>query len=174
LRTVSELMRLAAKAGRLADQVLREPEPYRMAGRLNRLIQFQLSELNEREISAFAEAHVDQAKGAQDAAANDPVAFYRLQCAIAVVSYHMWEDLWNEKHPDKFGEAWNGQDFALMSIWREKVRTMIQECRQGAVLAMTAEEYVAMVIESGASEEAAEQLAEWLSEVEYEGTTPST
>jgi hypothetical protein len=86
----------------------------------------------------------------------------------------MWEDLWNEKHPDQLGQAWRGQDFALMSIWREKVRTRIQECRQGAVLAMSFAEYAAKLTEGGANEETAVDLAEWLSEVEYGGTTPST
>jgi hypothetical protein len=61
-----------------------------------------------------------------------------------------------------------------MSIWREKIRAMVKECRQGAALAMSAEEYVAKLIEDGASEETAVDLAEWLSKVEYGGTTPST
>jgi hypothetical protein len=145
-----------------------------MAGRLNRLVQFKFSDLNEREVTAFAEAHVQSAQTGNDLFAGHPHTFYLLQSAIVQVSYRMWEDFWNERHPDQLGEAWNGQDFALMSIWREKVRTMIQECRQGAVLTMSAEEYVAKLTEDGASEEAAVDLAEWLSEVEYGGTTPST
>jgi len=43
---------------------------------------------------------------------------------------------------------------------------MIQECHQGAVLAMSVEEYVAKLTKGGASEETAVDLAEWLSEVE--------
>jgi hypothetical protein len=170
----SELLMLAAKAGRLAGQVSRESEAYRLAGRLNRLVQFELSDLNEREITAFAEAYVVQAKETGDPFANDRGWFYPLQSAIASVSYRMWEALWDENHADQLGEAWHGQDFALMSIWREKVRTMIKECRQGAVLAMSAEEYVAKLIEDGANDETAGELAEWLLEIEYEGTTPST
>jgi hypothetical protein len=165
---------LAAKAGQLADQVLRESEAYRLAGRLNRLVQFQFSDLNERELTTFVEAHVQSAKTGNDLFAGHPHRFYLLQSAIPQVSYRMWEDFWNEKHPDQIGKASHGQDFALMLIWREKVRTLIQECRQGAVLAMSAEEYIAKLTEDGASEEAAVDLAEWLSEVEYGGNTPST
>ena len=61
-----ELLKIAAKAGRLANEVSRETEAYRMAGRLNRLVQFQMSDLNEREVTNFAEAHVQSAKTGND------------------------------------------------------------------------------------------------------------
>jgi hypothetical protein len=176
-KTMSDVIRLisiARKADSLAREISRESEPYRLAGRLNRLIQFQFSNLTEREVATFAEAYVDQSKAGEDPFTNDQGVFYPLQSAIAQVSYRMWEGLWNEHHPDSSGKAWDGEDFALMSIWREKVRNMIRECRQGAALEMSAEEYVARLIEGGASEDATEQLVEWLAEVEYEGTTPST
>jgi hypothetical protein len=163
-----ELLRLAAKAGRLADQVSRESDVYRMAGRLNRLVQFQFSDLSEREITAFAEAHINQVTEAEDFFADDPHGFFRVHCAIAQVSYRMWEDLWNERHPDSFGKAWDGEDFDLMALWRAKVRTTIKDCRQDAVLAMSAEEYAAKLIAVGAGEQAAKDLADWLSEVAYE------
>lgn len=170
----AKLLKLATMAGQLANQVSREPEEYRMAGRLSRLIQFEFSELSEREISAFAESHIDLAKTAEDPFADDPDGFYPLHCAIARVSYRMWEDLWNVKHPDRFGEAWEGEDVALMSIWREKVRTIIKECRQDAVFVMTAEQYITKLINAGTGEEIAQELAAWLSVVKYEGDTPST
>jgi hypothetical protein len=103
----SQLLKIAVKTGRLAKEFSREPEAYRMAGRLNRLLQFQFSDLSEREVTAFAEAHINQAKAAEDPFADDPHGFYRLHCAIAQVSYSMWNDLWNENHPDRLGEAWN-------------------------------------------------------------------
>ena len=170
----NELLKLAAKARQLADQVSRETEEYRMAGRLYRLIQFRFSDLSEREVTAFAESHVDLAKTAEDPFADDPDGFCFLHCAIALVSYRVWEDLWNEKHPDRFGQAWDGEDFVLMSIWREKVRTIIKECRHDAVFVMTAEQYITKLIDAGASEEAAQGLAAWLSEVKYDGDAPST
>ena len=169
-----KLLKLATRAGQLAKQVSREPGEYRMAGRLSRLIRFEFSELSEREVTAFAESHIDLAKTAEDPFADDPDGFYPLHWAIARVSYRMWEDLWNVEHPDRFGEAWEGEDFVLMSIWREKVRTIIKECRQDAVFVMTAEQYAAKLIRAGAGEEAAEELTAWLSEVKYEGDTPST
>ena len=169
-----ELLKIAAKAGRLANAVSHETEAYRTAGRLNRLVQFHFSDLNETEVTAFAEAHVQLAKTGNDLFAGHPHSFYLLQSAIAQVSYRMWEDFWNEKHPDQIGKAWHGQDFSLMLIWREKVIVMIKDCRQHAVLALNPEEYVAELTEDGAREEAAVDLAEWLSEVEYGGNTPST
>jgi hypothetical protein len=169
-----ELLRLAVKAGRLANQVSSEPEAYRIAGRLNRLIQFQPSDLSEREVTAFAESHVDLAKTAEDPFSDDPDAFCALHCAIALMSYGMWESLWDLKHPDRFGEACKGEDADLMSIWREKVRTIIKECHQDAVFVMTAEQYITQLIDAGASTEAAEELGSWLSVVKYEGDAPST
>jgi hypothetical protein len=168
-----ELLKIAAKAGQIAYRASHEPEAYRMAGRLNRLVQFQISDLGEEEIATFAQAHVYLAS-IGDPLVGGPSAFYSLQAAIAQVSYRIWEDLWNDKHPDSFEKAWNGQDFGLMLLWREKVRAMIEECHLYAVFAMAAEEYVAKLIGAGASEEAAEELAEWLADVKYEGTTRST
>ena len=170
----AKLLKLATMAGQLANQVSREPEGYRMAGRLNRLIQFQFSDLSKREITSFAESHTDLAKTGENPFADDPDGFCPLHCAIARVSYRMWEDLWNMKHPDRFGEAWEGEDFVLMSIWRAKVRTIIKECRQDAVFVMTAEQYITKLIDAGAGEEAAQELGAWLSAVKYEGDTPPT
>lgn len=170
----SEWINIAAKAGKLACQASREPEGYRMAGRLNRLAQFQFSDLTEREVTDFAEAHVVLAAMGNDPFADYQGGFLLLQIAIAQVSYRLWEDLWNDKHPESFGKAWEGQDFALMSVWRARVRETIADCRLHAVFTMATEEYVAKLIGAGISEEGAQELAEWLADVKYEGTTPST
>jgi hypothetical protein len=117
-----------------------------------------------------------EAKTEQDLFAGHPNHFYLLQSAIEQVSYRLWEDLWNDKHPDCFGQAWEGENFGLMTVWREKVRSLLKECGQEAALAMTSEQYVVKLIAAGADEQAAEDLEEWLSEVtcETEGSTGST
>ncbi len=92
-----ELLKISAKAGQMAYRASHESEAYRLAGRLNRLVQFQISELVEEEIAAFAEAHVYLAS-IGDPLVGGPSAFYWLQAAIAQVSYRIWEDLWNDKH----------------------------------------------------------------------------
>lgn len=170
----SALLSIATKARELANEISREPTAYRRAGTLCRVIESRFSGLSEQEVTAFAEAHVEYARWAEDPFSDDPRGFCLLQMAIAQVSYHLWEDLWNEKHADHFGKAWEGEDFALMSIWRKKILATIKQCRQGAVLAMSPEVYIAKLIESGASEETATDLAEWLSEVTCGGMTPST
>jgi len=91
--------------------------------------------------------------------------FLIIQIAIRMGIDELWEDLWNEKHPDRFGQAWEGEDFDLMKAWREKAINMITDCRQEAVLDMARDTYVTRLMEAGASEEHAQHLAEGLSEV---------
>ncbi len=62
-----------------------------MAGRMNRLAQFQFSDLTEREVTDFAEAHVVLATAGNDPLADCPGGFLLLQIAIAQVSYRLWE-----------------------------------------------------------------------------------
>jgi hypothetical protein len=89
-----------------------------------------------------------------------------LQFAMKRVSGVEWENLWNDAHPDRFGQAWEGEDFQLMSVWREKARTMIKECHQEWILAVgDADEYIGKLLEAGSSKEAAEELADWLGHV---------
>src|SRR6266852_2900912 len=152
------LLTIAAKAGQLAYQASREPESYRLAGRLFR------DEIGH-DVEDYAEAVVYQARMGNDPYADDPRHFLLLQVFMQVVSGRLWEGLWNDKYPDRFGQAWNGQDFALMSVWGEKVRAMIKESGQDAVFAMTAEEYVAKLIDASANEEAVEMLVDWISNV---------
>ena len=161
LPSADALIHIAAKAGQLALQASREPEVYRLAGRLFR------NEIGH-DVEAYAEAVVYQARNGNDLYPDDPRHFLLLQVFMQIVSYRLWEDLWNFKYPDRFGQAWNGQDFALMSVWREKVRAMIKECGQDAVFAMTAQEYGARLIDASANEEAVEALVDWMSNVLYE------
>ena len=94
--------------------------------------------------------------------------FLIIQIAIRMGIDELWEDLWNEKHPDRCGQAWNGEDFDLMVIWRNKALEVIRDCRQEAVLEMTADCYTARLMEAGAGEEHARHLADGLSEVIFD------
>jgi hypothetical protein len=165
LQGTHELLNLAAKAGQLADQVSRESEGYRIAGRLFR------NDIGS-DIEAYAELVVYQTKSGISLNGDDPHHFFLLQFFMQIVSYRLWEDLWNDKHPDRFGQAQVGEDGALMAGWRERVRAMINECGQEAVFAMTAEEYVAELIDAGADQDAAENLKDWMSIVMYEEGAP--
>jgi hypothetical protein len=169
----AKLLKLATTAGQLSYQLSRETETYRIAGKLARLAGVRTTGRFKQMAAALAEAHVDLATGGVDPLAGDPRGFFLLQCALAQVSFRMWEELWNEKHTELLGKVWEGEDFELMSVWRERVRTMMMGCRQGKVLTMNSEEYVGALIESGATEQAAMDLVDWLSEVEY-GATGST
>ena len=152
------LFQLATKAGRLASRASRESELHRIAGRLIR---------DPRDLDALSQAIVYEAK-AEGHVLPDHLktgtGFLLLQFAIARVSDLYWEDLWNEAHPHRFGHAWDGEDIELMSIWRENVRTLIKECHQEWLfLVSNAEEYMARLVDAGASKEDAEELADWLS-----------
>jgi len=168
LPSADGLIHIAARVEELAYQASPEPEAYRLAGRLLRLLGIPISDLHDQEVVALAEAHVHLAKAGEDSFSDDPHYFFLLQSAIAQVSYRLWEELWDENHPDRFGQPWDGQDFTLMSVWREKVRAMIKECGQDAVFGMTAGGYVARLIDAGADEEAVEMLVDWMSNVLYE------
>jgi hypothetical protein len=91
-----------------------------------------------------------------------------LQCAAHIESCRLWEELWDAEHPGRLGEACVGEDFALVAVWCEKVRAMITQCGQDAVFAMPPEQYTAKLIDSGAGEEEAAELAAWMSEVMHE------
>jgi hypothetical protein len=164
---VRELLELAARVERLARQASQEPETYRISGRLAR---------DPHDVDAFSAAIVDDAKrgDARFPMIDEmPMGYALLQHAMRQVSMFMWEELWNGAHPDQFGLGWEGEDLALMSVWREKVRAMARECNQQAILAMTASEYVDRLTEAGVNEEDADTLAEWVLEIRV-GDTPST
>jgi hypothetical protein len=156
----SALLHLATKANRLVSRSRRETESHRIAGRLIR---------DPHDLNALARSTVHDAK-AEGRVLPDHLktgaGFLLLQLAIRQVSDLCWEDLWNDAHPDRFGQAWDGEDFELMSIWRGKVETIIRGCHQEwAFLVDDTEEYIARLVDSGASKEVAEELAVWLANV---------
>jgi hypothetical protein len=162
-----ELMKIVTKTDALARQAWEESKADRITGRLAR---------DPHDVGAFSHATVELAKkgGAfSPAITEDQDGWFLLQISMEEVSNAVWEQLWNDAHPDRFGEGWDGEDFALMSVWREKVRTMIRECHQEAILEMSAEEYFAQLTTAGESEEVAEALADWISVI-HEEDTPST
>jgi hypothetical protein len=155
----SELLQLAAKANASALLSNGARELQRRAGRVAR---------GAQDVDHLLRAVVDEAKAvrmpAECSMTGDEVL--SLQFAMQQVSYVDWEDLWNDAHPDRVGEALEGEDFQLKSVWRKKVRTMIMECHQEWMLAVDdADEYIGKLLESGASEEQAENLADWLWDV---------
>ena len=95
--------------------------------------------------------------------------FLIIQIAIRIGIDELWENLWDEKYRDRLGEAWEGEDFDLMAVWRKKAMETIKNCRQEAVLEMTTDFYVAKLMEAGATQEHAVHLADGLSEVILDG-----
>jgi hypothetical protein len=164
---VSELMEVAAKTDRLSREAWEESKEDWITGRLAR---------DPRDVDAICHATVEMVKKFGTFSFEIPEeqgGWFVLQISMMEVSYDMWEQLWNDAHPDRFEGVWDGVDFELMSVWRERVRTMIRECRQEAILAITVEEYFAQVTAVGPNEEVAEMLADWMWKI-HEGDTPST
>jgi hypothetical protein len=162
-----ELLNIAIRVAAPTTKVSQESQTCRIAGRLAR---------DPYDVGALSEAIVNDAKCEHAfTSMTTGVTIYHalLQHAMCEVSMHVWEELWNDAHPDQFGLGLEGEDIALMSVWREKVRVMIKECHQGAILTMTVEEYFDYLKAAGESEEAAEALADWISEIRV-GYTPST
>lgn len=158
-----------ARRAHVAYRALGERNVDRLAGRAIRSrIASKRGMMTQGDIEALAEVHVHLTRVGADPFAGHPSHFLALQLAIGTVSFCLWERLWDNRHPGRIGEAWDGEDFGLMEVWREQVRSMIKECGQGAALAMTAAQYVNKLVEAGATSEAAEELAEWMSEVTYE------
>jgi hypothetical protein len=154
-----QLLRLAANVKQVASLVSRESELGRVVGRLAR---------HPYDLDALAQVTVDQAReeGVLAPYLKSGHGLLLLQFALERVSALYGEELWNDKHPDHFGQAWDGVDDDLMSVWREKVCTTIEECRQEWLLVLeTPDEYRETLVEAGASEQTAEQLVEWLSAV---------
>jgi hypothetical protein len=164
---LNELMKVAAKTDALARQAWEESKAHRISGRLAR---------DPRDVGALSYTFVESAKNGNAYSLEIPEeqgGWFLLQISMQEVSCEMWEELWNVAHPDRLGEAWDGKDFGLMSVWRRKVRTMIKECRQEAILDMTAEEYFNQLTAAGANGELAQHLADWILKI-HEGDTPST
>jgi hypothetical protein len=101
--------------------------------------------------------------------------FYIIHAVVHEIGQRWWEHLWDEKHADRPGGAWQGQDFDLMRVWREKMRGLLRDCRQDAVFDMDYEGFITTMTDAGANPKEAEQAADWLADVmwEDEGDTPS-
>jgi hypothetical protein len=163
---VIRLLSIAAKAEASA---MRDPQTKarRIAARLIR---------DPNDVWAVIEALIDimKAGGAIASAIGEtPEGFALVQCALAEVSRHLWEEMWDSAHPEQRSHAWEGDDAGLMSLWCENVRALIKDCHQDAMLAITAEEYYERLTAAGLSDEAAEALAGWFSTI-LPGTTPSS
>jgi hypothetical protein len=153
----AELLRLATKANQMALRVSRENETRRVAGRLAR---------DPHDADALSQAIVREATegGVLAGWRETDEGLLLLLSAIAQVSYLCWEDLWSEAHPDRLGQAWSGEDFDLMSVWRERVRTIIRDCRQEWLFTVSdPDQYMGKLAEAGADGKQAEELADWLS-----------
>jgi hypothetical protein len=162
-----ELLNIAAKARQLASQVSPEWERFRLAGWLTR---------DSHNVDALCEVILRGAKAGDELSAayiETPHGFALLQLAITAASDRLWEYLWNEKHPGRVGHASDGEDVALMSVWRKRVREIFSKCHQDAVLAMTPEAYAAKLTKGGSKEDTVEMLLARLSVIR-EGDTPST
>lgn len=78
----ARLIDIADRAGSLVYESTQSTQLYWLAGGMNRLIEFPFSELEEREISAFAESHIRFALKEGDPFLH-PSGFYMLQLARA-------------------------------------------------------------------------------------------
>lgn len=182
----AKMKAIQQREGLAEDRVLalndpETPEDYKeMNRRQDEIIAAILKQYGEDEIAGLllndhdaferrlAEAIVQVAKrGGGKEPESSLLGFGLVQTAIVRSSRHLWEDLWNDKHPDRYGQAWDGEDSDLMRVWREKVQAMIKDCRQEAVLGMTYNDYAAKLIDDGASKETAEELADSISDVVY-------
>jgi hypothetical protein len=164
---VLKLLNIAARVGALSMQASKEPLSHRVSGRLAR---------DPEDDWAVCEVIVDGVKNADSLipiTTEIPGGRVMLHIAMHEVSMHLWAEMWNEAHPDQFGMGRDGEDIALMSVWREKVLAMIKECHEDAILAMTPEKYFDQLTTAGASEEDAEILVEWISLIQV-GGTPTT
>jgi hypothetical protein len=167
LLCLHELMNIAAKTDALARQAWEESKADRIIGRLAR---------DPHDVRARSHTTVELAKKGFSYSpdnSDQQAAWFELQISMREISYEMWEQLWSVAHPDRHGELWEGKDFGLMSVWRQKVRPMIKECRQEAILEMTVEEYFNHLIAAGADEACAQDFADWILKI-HEGDTPST
>lgn len=154
---------LMAKVNQIAQQSSKEEEVWRAIGRMARA---------PHDIDVLLQATLQIAQ-ARDGCYQSTLGIEALQYALGYESNRSWERLWDEAHPDQLGQAWDGEDFALMSIWRKKVRILVQECHQELIFSMTTDEYKAWLTGLGCDEEIVGHLAEWRSEVMYEETERS-
>jgi hypothetical protein len=156
---VAELLEISARAQRLGQQASAEPQAYLTLGRLAR---------DPHDMDAISRSIIDVARrGDFDFSKIDetPRGYISLQYALWHSSMLLWEEMWNDAHPDQFGCAWHMNDPALMSLWRERVRNMIKECHVDAILALSRDEYLNRLAMAGMCEKDAIALAEWIAKI---------
>jgi hypothetical protein len=164
---IAKLLNIAARVEALATQASLEPLAYRIAGRLVR---------DPHNLVAFSQAIIEGVMRGDDVIflmTGTPINDAQLQSAMWQVSMDLMETIWERAHPDGFGLARDEENFDLPAVRREKVRAMIKDCKQGAILSVTVKEYFDHLTAAGESQEVAAALADWLSLI-HGGDTPST
>src|SRR5579862_549839 len=116
----SQLLRLAAKTDEIVSPDIREIELRRLMGRLAR---------DPYDLDALAVETVDEARegGLLAPYLKTGHGLLLLQFALARVSNVCWEDMWNEKYPERSGQAWDGDCGDLLPLWRNKVCIIVEE-----------------------------------------------
>ena len=163
----SKLQKIAANIEALSAKASRTPDRFRLAGRLAR---------NPGETEAVCEIIVAGMKNGDPfvrTLPETPDGFALVHCAMWNVSMPVRKDMWVDAHPDQPGQEWDGEDFVLMSVWRDNVRAVVKDCRQEVWLKMTANDYISRLIAGGMPEKLAEGIADWISEIR-DWDTPST
>lgn len=118
---------------------------------------------DQDDMSAMVKGILLLAKDFNGAVVGFSEDFYILNLALWSASEMLWEALWNHRHPDQKGKAWEGEDFDLMKVWRSRVKALFVESHQDAVLNLTADNYIAKLVESGAEKTDAIDMAGRLS-----------
>ena len=87
--------------------------------------------------------------------------FAMIQAALFMKSQRLWEELYNKKHPDRVGQAWEDTDPDLMFVWLDMLKVLFREHYQEDVLNMTSDEYRGKVLEFTDNAEVADTLTEY-------------
>ena len=87
--------------------------------------------------------------------------FVMIQAALFMKSQGLWEELYNKKHPDRVGQAWEDTDPDLMFVWHDMLKDLFREHYQEDALNMSADEYRGKIHEFTDNEEVAETLIDY-------------
>ena len=125
-----ELLEISTKVENLYVQAYAESESLRLAKRLVR---------DPQDLWAISKVIINAAK--KDGIlgslfAEIPMGRFLLHSAIQVQSMCIWEERWNQAHPDQFGLGLEREDATLMPLWREEVRGIIEECGERSILSI--------------------------------------
>jgi hypothetical protein len=146
-----ELLRLAAKANGLATRLRDDVERPRLAARVVR----HPEDVDARALSIVYDVKHDGSLA--DAWRSDEGLVF-LHCAIAQTTQLIRDDLWYDIHPDRLDQ--------LRAIWQERAVAAIRECGEEWILEVeNRDEYIQVLLATGADKETAEGLADWLDNV---------